>query len=219
MAVRLVCNPVSCGVFSSFELPALSFKNKPHPIFCLLIYRPPKPNSNFADEFSELLSLIMPNHDRVLILGDFNIHTCCTENNFAQDCISLLESFNLTHHVTGPTHNGGHTLDLVITHGLSLQNLDVLDGGISDHYSVSFDVLCPQPPRIMFSPIRSRTINSSTAGKFCDVFTASPAPSIPSHQTADLLNTFNNLCKVTLDIVAPGKNQEESICKIIPLAQ
>lgn len=41
-------------------------------------------------------------------------------------------------HITQPTHNRGHTLDLVITHGLSASA--VVDLAVSDHYCVFFDI-------------------------------------------------------------------------------
>jgi len=51
---------------------------------------------------------------------------------------------NFTQHVTQPTHNRGHTLDIfIITHGLSASISSfsistVVDVGISDHFCVLF---------------------------------------------------------------------------------
>ncbi len=48
-----------------------------NPLLCILVYRPPKYNKDFISEFSDFLSSVVPNADRLLILGDFNIHVCC----------------------------------------------------------------------------------------------------------------------------------------------
>lgn len=39
-----------------------------------------------------------------------------------------------------PTHQLGHTLDLVLSYGLSLCDLEVVENGFSDHKSVMFSV-------------------------------------------------------------------------------
>ncbi len=46
-------------------------------VLCVLVYRPPKYNKDFIQQFSEFLSHIVPSCDNILILGDFNIHVCC----------------------------------------------------------------------------------------------------------------------------------------------
>ena len=43
-------------------------------------------------------------------------------------------------HVTQPTHNRGHTQDLVITYGLFTGVSSVVDRAVSDHYCVFFNI-------------------------------------------------------------------------------
>ena len=47
---------------------------------------------------------------------------------------------NFIQHVTQPTHNRGHILDLVITHGLSANFSSVVDVDICDNFCVLFTV-------------------------------------------------------------------------------
>ncbi|XP_028272710.1 uncharacterized protein LOC114443003, partial [Parambassis ranga] len=47
--------------------------------------------------------------------------------------------------VVGPTQEHGHTLDLVLTHGFSVANLEVYNASFSDHMPVVFDFLLPCP--------------------------------------------------------------------------
>lgn len=59
----------------------------------------------------------------------------------------LFESFGLVQHVTKPTHEDGHTLDLIITRcsdGLSAP--PIVDCYISDHASVCCMLLPKKPP-------------------------------------------------------------------------
>lgn len=69
-------------------------------------------HSDFIQEFSYLLSVIMLQYDRVPILGDFNIHICRPSSSlFTSDFMKLLDSFSLTQYVKQPSNDKGHTLD------------------------------------------------------------------------------------------------------------
>lgn len=71
------CKLLPVDGFSSFEVHLMKNK-RTCPVFCALIYRPPKYNKDFIVEFSEFLSSLVTFCDKLLILGDFNIHVCCT---------------------------------------------------------------------------------------------------------------------------------------------
>jgi len=47
------------------------------------------------------------------------------------------------HRVNGPTHKHGHTLDLVLLHGISICELEILDLSFSDHMPVTFTCSFP----------------------------------------------------------------------------
>ena len=49
----------------------------------------------------------------------------------------LLDTFNLTQHIQGPTHSHGHTPDLVITKGLNVST-NVMDLAVSEAWSLMF---------------------------------------------------------------------------------
>lgn len=72
------CRSLSVECFASFEVQ-LCQVDLMYPIFCALIYRPPSYNKLFLKEFSDFLTTIVPNVDRLLILCDFNIHVCCPD--------------------------------------------------------------------------------------------------------------------------------------------
>lgn len=49
-------------------------------------------------------------------------------------------------HISEPTHNRGHILDLVISYGLTVDISSVVDMGFSDHACVFFNITIEQPP-------------------------------------------------------------------------
>ncbi|KAJ8395724.1 hypothetical protein AAFF_G00029610 [Aldrovandia affinis] len=69
---------LNCPTFSSFEAQLVKVGSA-DPLLVIIIYRPTdsrvfKETKNFISQFSTFLTEIIPSHDRVLILGDFNIH-------------------------------------------------------------------------------------------------------------------------------------------------
>lgn len=70
---------------------------------------------------------ILTKYDCILILVDFNIHDCCAANALAKDFLNLISSLNFVQWVNGPTHSLGHTLDLILTYGLSVSDVVTSD--------------------------------------------------------------------------------------------
>lgn len=48
--------------------------------------------------------------DKIILVGDFDLHIDHPHNPTATEFPNIAMLFNLVQHVTGPTHNGGHTL-------------------------------------------------------------------------------------------------------------
>ncbi len=51
----------------------------------------------------------------------------------------LINSFGVKQNVTGPTHHFNHTLDLIISHGIDLTDIDIIpqSDDVTDHFLVS----------------------------------------------------------------------------------
>ena len=98
--------------FSSFKVQLIKV-GQANPLLITFVYCPPRIHKDFIPQFADFLSNTMPNFDKVLILGDLNIHVCCPSKPLVTDCMHLVESFNIKQLITGPTHKLGHTLDLV----------------------------------------------------------------------------------------------------------
>ncbi len=136
-----VC-PVVVPKFDSFGCLALSVSA---PLFTAVatVYRPPKTNTDFLSEFSDILSFLCLKFERILLLGDFNIHIYIKDSTITKYVLSLWECFELNQLVDCPTHNKGHTLDLVISNGSFVSQLSTSDLGLSDHQAVFFNMELP----------------------------------------------------------------------------
>ncbi len=93
--------------------------NDKSPVMFVLatVYRPPG-----RDFLSELVLAA----DKVLIVGDFNIHVDNEKDALGSESIDILNSIGVRQHVSGPTHSQNHTLDLIMSHGIDVKGVEVL---------------------------------------------------------------------------------------------
>ena len=134
--------------FASFEYMDILVKHTYGYIRIVVIYRPPPSKHNrlkiktFFDDFSPLMEQLATAPGNLLIVGDFNFHLDIYNNpdNNLDICNNpklhhILESFNLKQHVAVPTHNKGHTLDVIITRSDDdlVEDIMVRDPVLSDH--------------------------------------------------------------------------------------
>ena len=94
--------------FNSFELLVLNFA---HPdktavqLFTLVIvYRPPGPYTTFLSEFADFLANLVVNTDKILIVGDFNIHMDNKNDSLRSAFLSITDSIGFPQLVDLPTH-------------------------------------------------------------------------------------------------------------------
>ncbi|MBN3299698.1 GTD2B protein, partial [Amia calva] len=158
-------------------------------------------------KFSDLLSDLAIHYDKLIILGDFNIHIDIKDDPLTVSFLSLLESVGFTQHVSGPTHRHNHTLDLVITRGVQIHNLIISpqNQSISDHCLITFEL-----PGVELDTqernIETRCLNPSAIHKFTTLL---PNASFIKTGSADeLLNNFNNTLSTALDTVAPLRTRQ-----------
>ncbi len=99
--------------YNSFEVMVLhitlsretSVNDKPHMMFVLAtVYRPPGHHTDFIKEFADFLSELVLSADKVLIVGDFNIHVDNEKYLLGSAFIDILNSIGVRQHVSDPTH-------------------------------------------------------------------------------------------------------------------
>ncbi|XP_070404425.1 uncharacterized protein [Nothobranchius furzeri] len=191
----------------SFEVSVFELSLSP-PILFILCYRPPKYNSAFITDFSDLLAEYLPRYDQGIILGDFNTHVCFLSNPLVRDFSDVLVSFVLQQLVNVPTHEHSHTLDLVLSFGLKVQDLVVHPVSFSDHFSVVFNISAMLPVVRRQAPRYSWHISPSMTASLLSILEVELSNPSSSGITTDvdgLLNSFNLTCSDALDTVAPLK--------------
>ena len=92
----------------------------------------------FFDDFASYMEIIILTPEPLIITGDFNIHVNNTNDSDACEFLDLLVSLGLKQYVIGPTHEGDHTLDLMITRQYDqvINSAPMIDRFISDHAAV-----------------------------------------------------------------------------------
>ncbi|KAF7254272.1 putative RNA-directed DNA polymerase from transposon BS, partial [Varanus komodoensis] len=74
-------------------------------------------NQNSLPELTEIVSELVLKTPRMLVLGDFNLHAETVLTGVVLDFMTSMAAMGLSQHVIGPTHERGHTLDLVFSTG------------------------------------------------------------------------------------------------------
>ncbi len=202
--------------FDSFEILMLNVKlsdkqNKSVLSLALAtVYRPPGPYTDFLKEFADFLSDLLVNVDKALIVGDFNIHVDNTNDALGLAFTDLINSFGVKQNVTGPTHRFNHTLDLIISHGIDLTDIDIIpqSDDVTDHFLVScmlhitdINYMAPRyrPGRIIIPATKDRFTNNlpDLSQLLCVPINTDELDTI----TSNMVTIFSN----TLETVAPIK--------------
>lgn len=205
--------PVSVPPLSSLECIACKISG-PIPTIIATVYRPPKPNSDFLNEVSALLTHLSTLSPNVILLGDFNIHMDNTALPLTIDFSSLLDSFGFHQFSDFPTHIKGHTLDLICCSGLSPSNCTADELHITDHSLLSFSVTLQlstfKPPRnISFRNIKDIQMDSLSS---CIATLTPDSSSTPD----DLVTLYNNGLTNILNSLAPVKSRSVSFTRSAP---
>ncbi len=100
----------------------------------------------------------------------------------------------------GPTHNRGHTLDLLISRGLNISSTVIKDVALSDHFCIFFDILISVTTESRSVSVRKRCINENTSVLFMKAI--SLTPSISADSVDLLLDSFDSKVKNVIDDIA-----------------
>ena len=190
----------------------------------LIVYRPPPSTSNglsntmFFQEFPSLLESTVINSGKLLMMGDFNYHVDDPSDVYAMRFIDLLDTFNLQQHISKPTHNHNHTLDLVISRkdeGI-IADTNVEDPVISDHCVVhcNLNVLTkPQVPKVEKIYRKLRAVNKDD---FCSDVLKSSLISSPASSLDKLCEQYHSELSHLVDAHAPLRKRLVSSRPVSP---
>ena len=137
---------------SSFELLEITFRISTHNVRLVIVYRPGHPGTDrvFIDEFGQFLESLLVIREKLVICGDFNYWLDSPLlKPYSDEFMRLLDTNNLSNHVSMPTHISGHILDLVLSPvGADLVDcveVSPIDHKISDHALVTFRLAMIRP--------------------------------------------------------------------------
>jgi len=106
--------PVNATTFECLEVTIRMLSSC---IRLIIVYSPPPSKQNgftvnqFLTEFENLLEQHSVSAGKLVIIGDFNFQWDNSQNTDTSKIRSLIDSYNLTQHVSDSTHTSGHTLD------------------------------------------------------------------------------------------------------------
>ena len=104
--------------------------------------------------------------------------------------------------MTKPTHSRGNTLDVLISKGVVISNVDVVDVALSDHFCAFFDLSVTPKPAVGSAVVRGRLINDRTGPQFMKMIRFE---NTPCSNVDDLLNSYTSSLLNVLDTIAPVK--------------
>jgi len=199
---------VPIPTFPSFESLCVRVSLPSSTYTLLTIYRPPDLSKTvFCEQFSALLEELFSTSSDLIITGDFNFHVDDPTSPSVIPFLTLLTDFNLTQHVTFPTHLATHTLDLLISSSSSnsISSVASLDPAISDHCAILFSLSAPvqtRPSRITKQIRLFRSINLPAFTS--DILSSALHTSTPSSLDS-YVSLFDSTLTKLLDIHAPLK--------------
>ena len=127
---------------SGVEVLAVYCRSAGHRTLAVVIYRPPIVSvSAFFDDLADVLERLSTFACPVILTGDVNIHLDVADDAHAIKWRSIIDSYGLVQHVTAPTHQQGHTLDVVVTRSDCLvADIQIEPPILSDHSYITFSV-------------------------------------------------------------------------------
>lgn len=140
------CLTVSTETFPSFELNITKIdQSKPfcyNLLFLFFICH------LFLSDLNMFLSTVLK-FDKVLLIGDFNIHVDDTSSRIVSDFLHIIEPFSFSQHISGLTYTSAHTLNFPILSFLTWSNYwQCSPGGLPCQWSQVCAVWCSLFPVI-----------------------------------------------------------------------
>ena len=153
---------------------------------------------------SDLLSQMTLFKGKLLILGDFNVHFNDSESVESKQLDTLFETYSLHQHVLSPTHQQGHTIDLLLTRADDApEEVRVTDPLISDHSAVIFQLSTSKPP-LPVRIVQSKNFQAFDAAAFRRDIQESELASVPNSSGPEqLASLYTKITTHILDKHAP----------------
>ncbi|XP_072037282.1 uncharacterized protein [Amphiura filiformis] len=187
----------------------------------ICIYRePPYGTSNlkindFMKDVDNFLDEICVRPNKLILLGDFNIHMNKPFKSDVSQFSNLLSSNGFEQHITKPTHRLGNTLDLVISRPDDDVVLDwtVKVPIVSDHFQVycTINRVKPDLPKITRSMRNFRNFDQPSFGTELK----EKISCVECDDINDMVTCYTDICNCLLDKYAPVTTKSVSVrCRL-----
>ncbi len=172
------------------------------------VYRPPGHHTDFITSFSDFLSELVLAADKVLIVGDVNIHVDNNKDVLGSAFTDILNSIGVRQHVSGLTDCQNHTLDVILSHGIHVIGVEILQQSddISDQYLVLCKLHIAKAVNSTLCYKYGRTITSTTKDCFVNNLPDTSqflSTSNSAEKLYHVTETMDSFFSSTLDTVAP----------------
>lgn len=147
----VVLSPVAVAKSSTFEHVCTRINSGRFSCITVVLYRPGSVavRQQFFQDLAALLEQVATYQVPVFITGDFNIRLDRPNDVYAVQLRQLLGYYGMTAHESGPTHQLGGALDVLITRDDAGRpdSVSVIDVGLSDHHLLQWTILatCSSP--------------------------------------------------------------------------
>ena len=197
----LTVSKKNAAKFKSFEYMDLAITLQSSSLRLIVVYRPPTSKgkntqtSVFFNEFANLMESLIIIPGNFVVAGDFNLHVDNPTNPDGRKMCELLESMELQQHVYGPTHQAGHTLDLLITRTSSstVSDVEITHGLPSDHHAICCKKIELKRPIATRKRLCYRKINMVNTEQFQSDIFESPLYRNRRSDTVSLTDQYNDI--------------------------
>ncbi|XP_077778785.1 uncharacterized protein LOC144326208 [Podarcis muralis] len=186
---------------SSIECVGLMWGTK-ESLAIWLVYRPPSTPAATLLDLLEVVAGWALEFPNLLVLGDFKVHANATPSSQALDLVTSMATLGLSQFVLGPTHQAGHTLDLIFGAGIDVIMLPPVEVPWSDHYALKAKIDFLLLPCLGGKPIWARPRKQMDPDRFRQAL-QDPAP--PGDSLDDLVEDWNNRLLAAIDEIAPKR--------------
>ena len=220
-AIKLTIVPLNCNV-KSFEY-ACVIEGQTGLIF-LCIYRPPPSTTNqlhfhdFLTDFNTILDEVSVMPNKLLLLGDFNVHVNHPDKWNVRPFLDSLWPNGFEQLITVPTHISGNTLGILIQRPEDnvVVNHEVQELLLSDHYLIKCKIAFQKPhigrkyvTKRSFRNFDEKSFNKNLKMKLYEV------PETISDVNV-LVDHYIVTCKSVLDCYAPYVSRSVAVRTQLP---
>jgi hypothetical protein len=200
--------------FDTFENIELCVTRGKETVRLVCVYRPPPSAKNqltvggFLTDFQSFLSKETLPNENILLVGDLNVHMDNPNDSECRRLSKIVSSLGFQQMVTGPTHQGGHTLDVVLSRSDRLVTaIAVEDICMSDHFLVTIATDLSRP-RALRTTMLCRNLKSIDRLQFRDDLIRSPLiENADIDSVESLVDTYNTVLTDILNRHAPEKEK------------